>query len=188
MANYQVFKETALPGGLTANSIYFVAPAARPDFVEIYVTNAAGDAARKVIDQATVQAMIDAAVAAGSGGAVIVDDIAARNALTADNAQQVLVLDASADATVTSGSATYVWRAATSAWIKISESESMDITLSWAALTGAPSSTPAAIDDAVTKRHSHANATELDKIGEDGDGNLTYGGARPHIAWDSTGW
>lgn len=30
--------------------------------------------------------------------------------------------------------------------------------------------------------------TELGKIGEDGDGNLTYGGARPVAPWASTGW
>lgn len=188
MPNYQVFKETALPAQLAPHSVYFVAPAARPGYLEIYVTNAAGDGARKVIDHSTVQAMIDAAVAAGSGGATIVNTITERNALTAKNAQQVLVLDATGDTTVSAGAATYVWRASNSSWIKISEAESLDLALTWAKLTGGPSSTPANIDDAVTKRHAHSNKTELDKIGQDAGGNLTYGGALPHIGWDSTGW
>lgn len=188
MPDYRVFKETVLPAELVANGIYFVAPAARPDFVEIYVTNQAGTATRRVIDQAMVQAMIDTAIAAGSGGAVIVDDIAARDALEPANAQQVLVIDASGDETVTAGSATYVWREATSAWIKTSEAESMDLTLSWDALTGRPDSSAAQIDAAVSASHSHENKTELDLIGEDEDQNLTYRGQRPRTVWDSTGW
>lgn len=188
MANFQVRKETALPGSLTPHTIYFVAPAARPDFVEVYVSNAAGTATRRIIDQPAIQAMIDAAVAAGSGGAIIVDDIAARDAITPDNAQQVYVVDASADTTVTSGGATYIYRASNTTWIKQSEAESLDLSLAWASITGRPSSTPAAIDAAVANSHTHANATELNKIGEDGEGNFTYDGVQPHIAWDSTGW
>lgn len=188
MPTLRVYKETALPSELQANALYFVAPSARPGYVEIYVTNAAGDAARRVIDQATIQGMIDAAVAGGTGGGVIVDDIAARNALEATNALQVLVIDASADPTVTSGAATYVWRESTGTWIKISEAESMDLSLSWSTLSGRPTSTPANIDAAVAARHVHANATQLDLIGEDGDQNLTYRGQRPGVAWNSTGW
>lgn len=187
MATYRIFKETTLPGSLQPHSIYLIAPAARPDYVEIYVTGASAATVKRVIDQAAVQAMIDAAVAAGSGGTMIVDTIVARNALTPLNAQTVLVIDASGDATVTAGAATYVWRAATSAWIKISEAESLDLVLNWTGIAGRPSSTAANIDDAVSKRHAHANATELGKIGE-ADGNLTYAGALPRIGWDSTGW
>ena len=187
MATYQVFKETALPATLQPHSIYLIAPAGRPGFVEMYVTGASAATVKRIIDHSTVQAMIDAAVAAGSGGAVIVDDIAARNALTPVNAQTVYVVNASGDPTVASGGATYIWRASTSTWIKQSEAESLDLSLTWAALTGKPSSTPADIDDAAAKRHTHANATELGKIGESG-GMLTYAGALPHIGWDSTGW
>lgn len=188
MPNLEAHKVTALPGALLPHSIYFVAPAARPNYVEVYVTNAAGDAARKIIDQPDIQAMIDAAVAAGSGGTIIVDTIAARDAVSAENAQTVYVVDASADATVTSGGASYIWRESTTSWIKMSEAESLDLSLTWAAITGGPSSTPANIDAAVAARHTHANATELGKIGEDGDGNLTYGGVQPMAPWASTGW
>lgn len=188
MPAYHVFKETALPGSLTANAIYFIAPPSRPDFVEIYVTNAAGDASRRVIDHSTVQAMIDAAVAAGSGGAIIVDDITARDAIVPSNAQQVLVINAAGDPTVVSGAATYVWREATSAWIKISEAESLDIEVTWDALVGRPTSTAAQIDAAVAANHAHANKTQLDLVGEDENQNLTYRGAPVKTSWDSTGW
>lgn len=51
MPNLEAHKVTALPGALQPHSIYFVAPAARPNYVEVYVTNAAGDAARKISER-----------------------------------------------------------------------------------------------------------------------------------------
>lgn len=190
MADYSVHKVTALPGILQSHSIYLVAPTAGPaDYLEIYVTDATGTATRKSLTRPQVQAMIDAAVAlASGGGTIIVDNIAARNALTPDNAQRVYVVDASGDSTVTSGGAEYIWRASSAVWIKLSEAESQDLVLAWANITGKPTSTTVAIDDAVTKRHSHANATQLANIGEDGEGNLTYRGSRPRIAWDTVNW
>lgn len=187
MFRYRIYKETALPGTLTAHSIYLVAPAARPDYVEMYVTGADPATVKRVVNSVDVQAMINASLS-GINAVQVVADIAARNALAPTSNTQVLVLDATGDATVASGAATYVWQQATSTWHKISEAESLDVALTWAALTGKPSSTPAAIDDAVTKAHGHANKTELDKVGEDANGNLTYGGALPVIAWTSTGW
>ena len=98
------------------------------------------------------------------------------------------MLDASADATVTSGAATYIYNSSTSAWLKIAEHESMDVTIDWTDIQNRPASSVADIDDAVTKRHTHANKTELDKIGQDANGKLTYNGALPVIAWNSVGW
>jgi Zn-dependent alcohol dehydrogenase len=187
MANYRVFKETALPGSLLAHSIYLVAPAARPDYVEIYVTGAVSTTVKRVIDQTQVQALIDAAVA-GLGGLTVVATIADRNALSPTTNIMVLVIDASADVTVTAGAATYVWRQSTSVWIKISEAESLDLVLSWASITGGPTSTPAQIDSAVSNSHTHTNKTELDKIGENGAGDLIYNGNSLVVAWNSLGW
>ena len=116
------------------------------------------------------------------------DDITARNALNPTANIQVFVIDASDDTTVTSGGATYIYRLSTTSWIKISESESLDLVLSWANLTGKPSSSVTDIDNAVSLRHTHANKSELDKIGEDVNGNLTYNGALPVIEWTSVGW
>lgn len=188
MPTYKVFKETAVPSQIEANAIYLVAPSAQPSTLEIYVSDAAGTATRKTLDAATVQTMIDASIQAGSGGLVIADDIAARDLLTPTNGTQVLVVDASADPSVTSGAATYVWRESTSTWIKISEAESMDLTFDWANLAGRPTSSASQIDAAVTASHSHTNKTQLDLIGEDAEQNLTYRGTRPTIEWTSTNW
>ncbi len=45
--------------------------------------------------------------------------------------------------------------------------------IAWAVITGKPKSTVEDIDDAVAKKHAHANSAQLDKVGE-ADGNLTY--------------
>lgn len=184
---YNIYKETALPGTLQPHSIYLIAPAARPDFVEMYVTGASAATVKRHVNSVDVQNMIDAALS-GMGGLSVVDDIAARNALAPTSNVMVLVIDASDDPNVTSGSATYVYRLSTTSWIKISESESMDLSLTWSSISGRPTSAVADIDNAVSLRHSHANLTQLNKIGEDGDGNLTYDGALPKTGWASTGW
>jgi hypothetical protein len=187
MATYSLFKETALPGSLVANAIYLIAPAANPGFLEIYVTDSAGSAQRRIPTIADIQTLIDTSVA-GANSTVIVDDIAARDALAPNNGVTAVVLDASADPNVTSGAATYIYRASNTSWIKISEAESMDLTLAWSSIVGRPSSAVADIDDAVSKRHTHANKTQLDLIGEDGDQNLTYRGSNIAPRLSSAGW
>lgn len=61
-----------------------------------------------------------------SGAVKYVADIAARDAMT-DKGGLVIVVDASADATVAAGTAGYSWNG--SAWTKVFESESMDVSL-----------------------------------------------------------
>jgi hypothetical protein len=185
----KIFRETTLPATLQPFSIYMIAPAARPDYVEIYVTSATGEA-RRVINKADIDALILSAVT-NATELLIVEDIAERDALTLTATRYVFVKDATADATVDVGGATYLYdpNAAPGAqWIKISESESLDVQLTWAAIEGKPTSTPAQIDSAVANAHTHANKTELDKIGEDADGNLTYAGNLPSTGWNSTNW
>lgn len=188
MATIKIHKTTTLPGTLEGHAVYLVAPAAKPNYVEMYVTNADGSIARRVINSDDIQAMIDAAVAGISTGIEIVADIAARDALTSTNGKYVLVLDASADPTVTSGAASYVWRQATSQWIKLTEYESLDMTITWAMIQGTPTSTPAAIDAAVANSHTHANMTQLSKVGEDGNGDFTYNGLQPRARLETAGW
>lgn len=187
MAMVSIYKETALPGTLTANSIYLIAPTGSVDYVEMYVTGASASTVRRIIKESDIEAMIATALS-GLTQLEFAADIAARNALTLVNGMSVLVLDASDDPTVTSGSATYVYRLATTEWIKIAEHESQDLALTWSALQGKPTSAVVDIDDAVAKRHSHTNKTQLDKVGEDGSGAFTYNDALPKIAWDTTGW
>lgn len=187
MANFQVFRETALPGTLQPYSLYFVAPAARPDYVEIYATGSTASVVKRVIDKSDIETLIDAKIDAFNS-IEIVTDITARNALNPTANTVVLVLDATADTSVASGAATYAYRESTDTWTKISEAESLDLVLEWTNINNRPTSTVADIDDAVNKRHTHANKTELDKIDENGDGNFTYNGALPVIAWSSTEW
>lgn len=186
MATFKVFRETVLPGVLAPQAVYFVAPVGKPNYVEVYVTNADGSAARRVLNEADITALISAQVSAVSQIQVVAD-IAARDALAPSSTVYVYVRNATGDATVTAGGATYLFDVANTAWVKVSESESMDLSLSWAAISGKPSSSAANIDDAVTKRHSHANMTELNKVGEAG-GELTYSGVQVKTEWSSNGW
>ena len=106
---------------------------------------------------------------------VIANDISERDTLGKKAGMIVWVKDATADSTVKSGGAAYisVEREGKIAWDKMTESESMDVTLAWEAIIGKPTSAVSEIDDAVTKRHSHANKTLLDSITTQ-DGYLSF--------------
>lgn len=185
MAQFQIFKETALPGTLVANGIYLIT-GSNPNYVEMYVTDNAGVATRRIPTEADIQSLINASLS-GLSALEVVADITARDALTLTENTQVLVLDASADPTVASGAATYVWDNANTTWVKISEAESLDVVLDWANIQNGPSSSPAAIDAAVANSHTHSNKTELDKIDEDGNGHMTYDGVN-FVASGNTTW
>ena len=80
-----------------------------------------------------IQSLIDATVADAASKTSIVDDITARDALVPDNGDIAYVIDASGDATVNAGGATYIYRSSNTTWIKQSEAESMDLSLEWSA-------------------------------------------------------
>lgn len=187
MSLLKLHKVTALPGELEPNSIYLVAPPSKPNYVEMYVTGTSASTVKRIINDADVQAMIEAYLT-GFNNIQIVENISARNALNPSSAIVVLVLDASADPTVDSGAATYIYNVGSSSWLKISEWESLDITLTWSALQDKPSSSPSEIDDAVSKKHQHSNMTQLNKIGEDENGNFKYNNQYPKTAWDTISW
>lgn len=174
MATFKINRVTSLPGTPETNSIYLVTSAT--DFVEMYVTGNT-TTPRRLYNESDIQALIDTALA-GISSMEIAADITARDALgvAATANLLVLVLDASADATVTSGAATYAYDNGLDTWTKISEAESQDVILQWANITGGPSSSPAAIDSAVSNSHTHTNKTQLDKVDENGDGDFTYNG------------
>lgn len=187
MATFKVHRVTALPVTPEANSFYFVAPPGRPDYTELYVTGTTASTIKRLINEADVQALIDASVAA-SNQLEVVANIAARNALTPTSNITVLVLDATGDPSVASGAATYVYRLATTSWIKISEAESLDLQVTWGALTGKPTSSPAQIDAAVANSHVHSNLTQLNLIGQDANGELTYNGNNIRARLDTGDW
>jgi hypothetical protein len=187
MANFKIFRETALPGTLEPYAMYLIAPPSKPDYVEIYVSNSTGSAVKRVLTDTDIQGMINSSVS-GMSGLQVVADIAARNALSPTTNRLVLVLNATGDNTVASGAATYVYRLATTSWIKISEAESLDAIVNWSNIQGRPTSSASAIDTAVANSHTHSNKTQLDKIGENGDGFFTYNGNLPVTAWNNTAW
>ena len=178
------YKLTAVPTTWVADALYAITNATDTALVELYVTSSTG-VPRHVINKAEIQTLITNAISANTQ-IKIVANIAARDALAPTTTTNVYVIDATADTTVTSGGATYLYNPATSAWIKISEAESLDLVLQWANIQGKPTSTPAQIDSAVSNSHTHANKTQIDKIGEDANGDLTYNGNLPHTGWEGT--
>lgn len=187
MERIKISKETAVPSGasIIANTIYMVEVDA--NIMEVYMSNNAGNALRRILNETDIQTLINASVS-GISGIEVVDTITDRDALSPTTNTQVLVIDASSDPTVTSGAATYVYRLSTDSYIKISEAESLDIVLDWSNIQNGPTSSPAAIDNAVTQAHNHANKTQLDLIGEDADNDITYNGVKVANQYTNTNW
>lgn len=240
------FKVASVPAGpFEPNAIYLVPTGAREDDFSIYVANGAGTAVKKTLNRTDVDNLI-AGVIGGYEAGVIVANITARNALAPTKYTQCLVIDATGDPTVNSGAATYVYSTAQTAWIKISEAESMDMITSWGDIVGRPTSAVGAIDgvvnyvnsntaeldrvmgwatsaqtglidalvtwgnaakrtavdtaisylttnqagldDAIAKKHAHANAAELAKVGEDVQGFFTYNGEYPRARLEVAAW
>lgn len=190
MAQVKFHAVNALPGTRDANALYLVL---NGNYVETYATNAAGDA-KMIGNTAMINTLADARIAtalADRNLVEIVADIAARNALATGAQRNLLVLveNATGDATVAAGAALYAWKEAGATWSKLTEYEGLDVSMSWANISGKPASSPAQIDAAVTNSHSHANAAYLAKIGESG-GALTYNGALITGAadWSTVNW
>ncbi|WP_165676576.1 hypothetical protein [Metapseudomonas otitidis] len=188
MSTIQFHKVSSLPGTLAADAFYFVQ---NGTYAEGYLTNAAGEA-RAIGNSSMINALItDALSSLPSSGAplVFVADIAARDALEGSltSAAFVLVQDATGDPTVTAGAALYAWNPSTTSWLKVAEYESMDVTLTWNAIQGRPTSTPAQIDSAVAASHSHANKATLDKFSESG-GLLRFNGSPIPAEWNGSNW
>ena len=185
MPSFKIHKVTAVPLDFEANEVYFVGAPSNGDLLEIYVANSAGDALKRMMTTSDVAAQISAAIDA-RGSTVVVADIAERDAL--DIRGEVIVVDATDDPTVDSGGAKYYASTSGSEWVKLSETESMDVVLAWSAITGGPSSTSSQIDTAVLASHTHVNKSQLNKIDQDDDGNLTYNGELPATGWTQEDW
>lgn len=190
---FKTHRVTELPEALEAYAIYFVAPVAgNAEYVEIYVSSSDGASARRVMNEQDIQALIDAKdVGEGTSELFVYNTIAERVAPVPAKVVFAYVIDASSDSTVASGGASYVFNPASETWSKTSESESLDLVLNWDKIEGKPTSTSTAIDSAVTDSHKHSNKTELDKIGENVSGELTYGGVAVSSGvtqWTTTNW
>ncbi|MBR4608781.1 MAG: hypothetical protein IKO41_21555 [Lachnospiraceae bacterium] len=148
---------------------------------DIYDTSVKKTLAQYIADTNTAISGLEAALA-GKAPVSIVADIAARDALTnVITGALCWVQDASDDSSVASGAAAYLASVsgdpAVVTWTKVAEAESMDVVLQWANIQGKPSSAVADIDDAVSKKHEHANATVLNGLSADStSGNLEFNG------------
>jgi hypothetical protein len=188
MALVKFYKVSSLPAQLNANSFYYVE---NGNYAESYVTNNAG-VAKAIGNSVMINALIDTkvnAALADFNAVQIVADIAARNAL-ASGAQRnllVLVTNATGDTTVASGAAMYAYNETGGTWTKLTEYESMDVTISWAMIQNKPTSTVTEIDDAVAKKHTHANKTVIDKLGSDSEG-LLYDSGPILTRWSEVSW
>lgn len=191
MANFEfkAHRVTELPTSLEAYSVYYVAPAGTTDYVEIYVSSADGLSARRVINEADVRTLISEE-RTDLAEIHVYDTIAARDEAGVTEPQFAFVVDASGDETVSAGGASYVYNKTVATWVKTSESESMDLIFNWDKIVDKPTSSASAIDDAVTKAHTHINKTSLEKIGQDVNGNLTYDGKTiaGSTQWTTTNW
>lgn len=186
MAQLKIRKVTALPATLEPSCLYIISTA-DPSIMDMYVSSSDGTTSRHIVNKSEIQDMINASLASFSSLDVYAD-IAARDAVATPTVPtHAIVLDASADATVTSGAATYIYDPSTTQWYKISEAESMDVVLQWASIVGAPTSPISAIDDAVVKRHEHTNKTLLDSLSDVG-GDLHYLGAPIRAFLDEEAW
>ena len=186
MANFRAEKVLALPGSLTANTIYFVADGVDADLMEVYVSSSNGTSARRVPTMADINTAI-AGATGGANGILVVADITARDNLGhALPSKMVLVVDATGDGSVLSGAATYVNDG--NNWIKIAEHESLDVTLEWASIQNGPTSSVVAIDQAVTNSHTHANKAVLDNLTYSAENGLLYNTAPVSTQFSTLAW
>lgn len=186
MPQLKIYKETALPSQLEAHAIYLISNSEKPDYYEMYVTNSDGTKAKRQFGEQDVQTLL-AQFNASRGQLSVVENITNRNSIDQKVVgTEVFVKDATQDSTVKSGGARYLWDG--SNWIKVAETESMDLNLDWSGLANKPNSSVQQIDSAVAKAHEHSNITQLNKIGEDSNGNLTYGGNAVKTEWSSNNW
>ena len=166
MATIKFHKVLVLPGTLEADSLYFVQNAG---YTETYLTDTAG-VAKSLGNSTMIAAVANTEISnrlAQHNLIEIVSDITARNLLATQNRNLVvMVLDATGDATVTTGAALYAFKNADNSWTKVAEYEGMDAVVQWSNINGRPTSSAAQLDAAVTNSHNHSNKAVLDATQE----------------------
>jgi len=142
---------TGLPAILSPSTVYLLKSGTTAvGKLEIHVSDNLGTSTLRIDTTSDINTAISNAVAMVKS-AVVVANIAARDALPVPtSAQEVVVIDATGDATVLSGGAGYIYNVTTSSWIKTYEAESLDLVQSWSALQGIPLAVSGLAFDAVT--------------------------------------
>ena len=187
MSKIKISKVTAVPTGasIVEDTIYMVSVST--DIMEVYMSDSTGTTLKRILNESDIQTLINDSLS-GISAIQVVSDIASRDALIWSANGKVYVVDATDDTTVNSGGAEYIYDFANSTYIKTSEAESLDLIIQWSNIQGAPTSTPVAIDLAVSNSHTHFNKTELDLLGQDVNGCLTYNGEVVANEYTSVSW
>lgn len=235
MSKISINKVSTLPGTPKPNAFYFLpATVGGITSAEFYITDQAGNY-HAINSEALMEELVSTLRGANNGIAAldsagkvpvsqlpagigidfqIASNIAARNALNPSSNILCLVLDASADATVTAGNALYAYELGTTTWHKLSEFESLDLTglmtnfkiqanggtqqtivegdiinfvAGSANITITRSGKTLTFDVAGGAAHSHSNLSVLNNLGLDGDGDLTYN-ANPVMKFETNDW
>lgn len=184
-------KVTALPTTLEANAFYLVL---NSGYAETYVTDASA-VAKMVGNSNMINTLADSRITPAITTALsrmntieIAADITARNALSSlDRNFIVLVTNATGDATVKAGAAMYAFNNTTNVFTKISEYESMDLSMDWSTIVNKPNSSVSAIDAAVSNSHTHVNKSLLDGFSLVGE-TVKHSGVAINNAWASSNW
>ena len=164
----------ALPETLAAETIYLVKTG---NELTLTVTGNDGAVVATTVSKADVNTAISTAIGdlEMSNSVEFAASIAARDAMDLTKSAFVYVADATGDATVTAGAAMYLYDLANTTWHKVTEYESLDLTLSWDNIDGKPNRSVAEIEDAVDASHIHENMDVLLQLSESG-GKLQYNG------------
>lgn len=178
--NLNIKKLNALPSTFEPSTLYFVRDA--EGYLNVSFSNQAGTAVSTIVTIADIRDEVANSLGAYNN-LTVYNTYAEMTAATPTKPEFAFVVDASGDTTVTSDSAFYIFN---STWTKVSEFESMDVSLHWDNIIGKPTSTPAQIDAAVAVAHSHANAAVLDGFSEDPTLGLMYKGEEVYTAADGS--
>jgi len=159
-----LFKVVTLPdsGDLVASSIYFCYSG---QYIEVFVTG--DDAVAHPAGNSGMITQLINSLISSTTSVFYVPDIASRNSLQPSLNVICYVVDATGDPSVSSGSALYVYEFSTQIWHKIFDNSSIQV--SWDSIINGPTSSPANIDDAVSKRHTHSNKVLLDELSNSGN-------------------
>ena len=188
MANLSFVASDRLPVNPEADTFYFIQDG---ENAEAYLTTSTG-ALRRIGNTALIEEKVHSGLAAFyNENLVYVSDITERNILGDDATRSIMavVLDASADSAVGTGSALYFFDYAKQVWELLTVYGEMDITLSWDNIVNKPESTKTAIDSAVSRSHSHNNTSTLDDLAETPQGVLTFkGNPISSLKWVQEEW
>ena len=185
MSKFTIVRVASLPSTITPSTMYILKQPTS-QVAEVYFSNNDGSQLVPSITEQFITDKFASLLATGMGEIQIVDTINDRNRVTKNGNSLIMVIDATGDEFGSTGTVLYLYRAVNASYFRVSVfDENRDGVSSgggtsgpvwWDTIQGKPASTPAQIDDAVSKAHVHSNQATLDRIGVTEDGVLTVDG------------